>query len=638
MGISAREQRKYNNLVNIGVFLAFMALSAIIFGFFSPIVITNASTDLATEFDTVINPVASVTLDANAVDFNVTPTASGVFQSKSIVASVNTNSTGGYELYFSSENDSTDMVNADVTDVISSNFEDTVTSSTMPVNSWGYGVDNINFEKIPLASAQAQLANINDFPSSSEREKTVYFGIKINDSLAAGTYLKTVRFSVLAHESKAQFNGITRMQEMTPEICAAASTGDTTTLRDIRDGNTYTVKKLADGRCWMTESLALGGDTAITLTSADSNLPSGTSFTIPVSSISGFNAQDTNNAYIDSTYGGYYTFYTASAGEGGTSKASGDVERSICPKGWRLPTGGSSGEFNTLFDQYNSVSALMGSPGFVHNGFIYDSSTESQGSGGRYWSSTVSTSNKTYTFYFGSSVAYSANYGYDKWSGYSVRCIVPEPVPTMQTFNKSTLTNVGDSISLEDERDGNFYTVKKLADGNVWMTENLRIVNKLLDSTLSDLPAGETFTVPTSSIANFATTPIASAAYIDSTYGGYYNFYTTSAGWGTDSVTSGNSPKSICPKGWRLPTSGENGDFSTLYTQYNSASAMMGEPGFVLSGRILNDSLDAQGTVGSYWSSTVDDGNAYFRGLMSRIVYDGGDDKYGGYSVRCIAR
>lgn len=86
--------------------------------------------------------------------------------------------------------------------------------------------------------------------------------------------------------------------------CSSLSEGETASLTDTRDGNIYTVRKFKDGKCWMTENLRIVGKT---ITSADSNVSS--DFIIPASSISGFNAQDTNNAYVDSTYGGYYTFY-----------------------------------------------------------------------------------------------------------------------------------------------------------------------------------------------------------------------------------------------------------------------------------------------------------------------------------------
>ncbi|MBQ3309458.1 hypothetical protein IJG78_02145, partial [Candidatus Saccharibacteria bacterium] len=85
------------------------------------------------------------------------------------------------------------------------------------------------------------------------------------------------------------FFSITYMQDMTPEVCATATTpsidaaqADTTgahagdasyvpqhTLSDIRDGETYRIRKLADGNCWMTENLRLVFAAGDVLTPAD---------------------------------------------------------------------------------------------------------------------------------------------------------------------------------------------------------------------------------------------------------------------------------------------------------------------------------------------------------------------------------
>ena len=217
-------------------------------------------------------------------------------------------------------------------------------------------------------------------------------------------------------------------------------------------------------------------------------------------------------------------------------------------------------------------------------------------------------------------------------------------LPLMQTFNKSSLANVGDSATLIDARDGEKYTVKKLADGNVWMTQNLRIIDKTISSADSNLPEGETWIIPASSASGFSAQNT-SNAYLDSTYGGYYTFYTATAGWGTDSVTSGNAPKDICPKGWRLPTglslTGTSvNEFKTLYDNYNSSSLMRGDPGFVLSGDVYEGLVSGQGSKGFYWSSSVANADyAYYLQLNSSNVYPSfGQIKYDGFAVRCVAK
>ncbi len=132
---------------------------------------------------------------------------------------------------------------------------------------------------------------------------------------------------------------------------------------------------------------------------------------------------------------------------------------------------------------------------------------------------------------------------------------------------------------LRDARDGKFYTVRKLADGNCWMTDNLdlsatveneqsQVVARVLASTDSDVSAN--YTMPA------ATT-------------GSYIFNTATA------VDSGTSLGTICPAGWTLPTStGDatvNGSIDKLSSTYASNLGLFG---------------GAFG-VGTWWTKTVAD-------------------------------
>ena len=424
MNISTyKEQKAKASLFGkIGIFSASLLTAASAVYIYSPVIGSHADENTTSKVSATINPVASVTLDTSDISFTFTPTASGVFESKPVNATVDTNSTGGYELYFSSEDNETNMTNAlsSVTNVIASDFTGTVTSSSMAANKWGYSLNNTDFSKIPALNAQATLKNIDHYPTTAEKTTTVNIGMKVDTNLPSGTYSKNVVFSVLAHETPLPFGGISSMQEMTSEFCSTTAVRESTTLTDTRDSNTYTVKKLADGKCWMTENLRIANKT---ITSADSNVTS--DFTIPASSISGFSIYDTNNAYVDSTYGGYYTFYTATAGTGGISFATtgANAPSSICPKGWRLPTGGSSGEFQTLYNNsYNSSALMQGEPNFTFSGYVYDGSVYGQGDYGYFWSSTVYDANYAYDLYLKSSNVYPADLN-NKYIGFSVRCV-----------------------------------------------------------------------------------------------------------------------------------------------------------------------------------------------------------------------
>ena len=478
-------------------------------------------------------------------------------------------------------------------------------------------------------------------------------------------------------------HSISNMQQMNLNICKANTTplatattldtdgshhGDpnyvpTVTLTDTRDNNTYTVSKLADGRCWMTKNLRISGKT---ITPADSNVTA--NYTIPASSISGFSSHDTSNAYVDSD-GGFYTWYTATAGTGTQtlSTQGQNTTASICPKGWRLPTSGSGGEFQVLYNNYNSSSVLRSNPvNLILSGSVSFSSHGNQGSYGFYWSSTVYSSNNAYGLGLNTSNVNPALNGSYKYYGLSVRCIAddklglssianmqdmtPEVCAATTTPNKTATAldtdgshhgdpNYVPTKTLVDTRDNNTYTVSKLADGKCWMTQNLRIINKTITPADSDVTSN--YTIPASSISGFITYNT-SNAYVDSD-GGFYTWYTTTAGTGTRSLSTNgqNTTVSICPKGWRLPTSGGDGEFQVLYNNYNSSSALRSNPvNLTLSGGVRSGSRHDQGSVGFYWSSTVYSSyGAYYLHLNTSDVNPANYvNKYNGHPVRCIAR
>ena len=169
----------------------------------------------------------------------------------------------------------------------------------------------------------------------------------------------------------------------------------------------------------MTQNLRIAGKT---LTPDDSDVTS--NYTVPASSESGFSGFDTSNAYIDSD-DGFYTWYTATAGTGTQvfSTRGQNTTVSICPKGWRLPTGGNNGEFKILYDNYNSPSALRSSPvNFTLSGYVYSSSHRYRGSDSRYWSSTVYSGSDAYNLGLGVSNVYPTNLN-GKHLGFSIRCV-----------------------------------------------------------------------------------------------------------------------------------------------------------------------------------------------------------------------
>lgn len=225
-----------------------------------------------------------------------------------------------------------------------------------------------------------------------------------------------------------------------------------------------------------------------------------------------------------------------------------------------------------------------------------------------------------------------------------------EPFPTtMQEFDGCCdALRDGTEIKLEDTRDGNSYTVRKLKDGRCWMVDNLRLGGNVMTLTPvdTDLNDGvESFTLPASSTTGFLEADDINV-YIDtsrSRYGGYYTWLAATAGSGTTAGDGADASSSICPRGWKLPDGTEDGEFNNLAAAYKNSFKDALDPNkvnFVLAGYYFNGALHSESYQGYYWSSTqYNDTRAmslYFNDAAAHLGNN--NDKFHGNSVRCIAR
>ena len=157
--------------------------------------------------------------------------------------------------------------------------------------------------------------------------------------------------------------------------------------------------------------------------------------------------------------------------------------------------------------------------------------------------------------------------------------------------------------ALTDERDNNTYAIAKLADGNCWMIENLRLDNipELTSANTNNpsLPLKNIYDTnltsnhlsPTSAVAYDSTTAPEgwcdshttacenqsrlrtdnTILYTNNTasnystssnvygYGNYYNWYSAMAGYTGFNTGNGYTPPGdICPVGWHVPTGGNS--------------------------------------------------------------------------------
>ena len=233
--------------------------------------------------------------------------------------------------------------------------------------------------------------------------------------------------------------------------------------------------------------------------------------------------------------------------------------------------------------------------------------------------------------------------------------------------------STGDTITLTDSRDNQDYKVAKLADGKCWMVENLNLAG---GTVLDADKTGNTIVLPASSTSGFNTdnysyvynsgnkTDCGASGQNTPCYS-YYSWDAATLGSGRTIATENtDAPQSICPKGWRLPTSRTTsasnwqtaGDFYVLAHQYGLDSTTSTSesdngfytqagpgttPNFLLAGDYYRGSFYGGGSGGRYWSSTSFSSTSSARYLY--FVSSSVDSayyyyRYSGFSVRCLLR
>lgn len=249
------------------------------------------------------------------------------------------------------------------------------------------------------------------------------------------------------------------------------------------------------------------------------------------------------------------------------------------------------------------------------------------------------------------------------------------PAKTATALFDTNAKHVGDTsyvpeVTLTDVRDSKTYLVRKLADGNCWMSQNLSLVldagttltnnDTDLNSKVSWAPVRSTETSPGATWgandnivhslsegwsqywaggstfnATGATAQGGTAGYAQR--GNYYNWFAATAGSGKstdiDTTTDGNrivngiAQDSICPKGWTLPVGGVTAINSTdgsIKSFYNLVQVYTGKvtgdhfPGdvstlyaspmsFVPAGYYTNNTITSAGARQMYWTGTAYD-------------------------------
>lgn len=166
---------------------------------------------------------------------------------------------------------------------------------------------------------------------------------------------------------------------------------------------------------------------------------------------------------------------------------------------------------------------------------------------------------------------------------------------TMQAFTSAqcaalpvfTGSNESAIVNLTDSRGGitQTYEVAKLADGNCWMLNNLKLGSTSGSITLTpaDSNVASNFTLPqliTTGALDYDLPQVSGPVPGDTgtgttNYGYLYSWPAATAGATRTSnpAGSGDAAYSICPANWHLPSGGNTGEFAMLNAKMNNPSA-----------------------------------------------------------------
>jgi uncharacterized protein (TIGR02145 family)/prepilin-type N-terminal cleavage/methylation domain-containing protein len=218
---------------------------------------------------------------------------------------------------------------------------------------------------------------------------------------------------------------------------ANCPTGRTRTV-DARDNHTYWVQLLADGRCWMLTNLAYAGGGTNTYGDVKGLIADNTSsyitaeyYITPGANVTTEPTAPSTATSGNSQYGYLYNWCGAMGGQGTAACSNSSIPApittiSICPAGWRLPTGngGEIGALNTgINGGFNSTDAGLLSTWLAQYSGYWDNGFGNQAVDGEYWSSTKFGALYAYNLYMTSSYVEVNSSTNDKTRAIAVRCV-----------------------------------------------------------------------------------------------------------------------------------------------------------------------------------------------------------------------
>lgn len=292
-----------------------------------------------------------------------------------------------------------------------------------------------------------------------------------------------------------------------------------------------------------------------------------------------------------------------------------------------------------------------------------------------------------------STLTFASKVDYNKPSGLYTLDFNFKAIPIVTTYDMQNLNPdvcTTDPTIVTDSRDGQAYTIARLADGNCWMLDNLRldltdegVQSRLSSATTNASDEAINYLINGGGTGQWARSGVSKewisenqGTYISPSIatsveksgdvwtkddvaaakwgegsgkiGVYYNYCAASAGsyCYTNGSATGDTQYDVCPASWRLPTGGLDGEFQALCSEYKGSScsdqdgtanalAMRNALSMLLSGSYAGSSFDA----GDWWSSTINTPyHTYFLYTNSHntIMAYASTNRNNGFSIRCM--
>ena len=210
----------------------------------------------------------------------------------------------------------------------------------------------------------------------------------------------------------------------------------------------------------------------------------------------------------------------------------------------------------------------------------------------------------------------------------------------LQDMNRAVKNSMisKETYTLIDARDQKEYTISKLDDGNVWMTQNLSIGS---DSTMlltyldSDLADNTYFFLPAST-STFGTNYYIPQFYASDNYGGYYS-WAAAIGDAVNSPSFGTVTSSICPSNWDLPTTSNYDNLRSMAGITTVAKISAAPYNFTTGGYLYQSTISASSSTYLWTSNPNNESYAYYSNVYQASSSSKYLTKSNGGTIRCMA-